>query len=74
MSVSPAVSPAATSATSKPVQNAFSPAPVTITHTTAGSRLISVHASHSSRAIAMLNALWRSGRFSVSVATPSETS
>ena len=54
-----------------PVQKALSPAPVTITQTTSGSRFTSAQKAASSRAIARLKALWRSGRFSVSVATRS---
>jgi len=66
--------PSATSPMSMPVQKDFSPAPVTITQTTSGSRLASAQKASSSRAIARLNALWRSGRFSVSVATRSRFS
>ena len=67
-------SPEAMSARSMPVQKAFSPLPVTMAHTTSGSDVTAFQTSSSSCAIFRLRALWRSGRFSVMVATPSRLS
>ena len=56
---------------SMPVQNALSPAPVSTMQRTSSWRRRSRQMSRTSRSIVMLNALYLSGRFRVTVATPS---
>ena len=63
-----------TSSRSIPVQNAFSPAPVSTTQRTSSSWRMLRHRCFSSDCIWWLNALCTSGRFSVTHATPSRTS
>ncbi len=67
-------SPPICSMRSMPVQNAFSPAPVSTTQRTSSWRRSPRHSACSSRCISELNALRRSGRLSVTHATPSRSS
>ena len=57
-----------------PVQNAFEPAPVRITHRTSSFVRNDLHRVRSSDCISSLKALWTSGRLSVTMATPSRSS
>jgi len=59
---------------SMPVQNAFSPAPVRTTQRTSSWRRSPRHNACSSRCMSELNAFSRSGRLSVTQATPSRSS
>ena len=59
---------------SAPAENALPPAPVTTTARTASSVARASKQRQRSRRIASFIALWTSGRFSVTVATPSATS
>ncbi len=59
---------------SAPAENAFSPAPVTMTTRTESSLRSRVKTASSSRRIAWFIALCTSGRFRVTVATPSACS
>ena len=73
-SVVSSVSPPICSMRSMPVQNAFSPAPVSTTQRTDSRHRSVRQQSCSSRCMSELNALCRSGRFSVTQATPSRSS
>ena len=67
-------SPPICSMRSMPVQKAFSPAPVSTTQRTSSWRRSPRQSACSSRCISELNALCRSGRFSVTYATPLRSS
>src|SRR5262249_37742016 len=73
-SVLSSCSPPICSMRSIPVQNAFSPAPVSTTQRTSSFRRRERQSVCSSRCICELNALCPSARFSVPVATPSASS
>src|SRR5260370_23963605 len=73
-SVVSSVSPPICAIRSMPVQNAFSPAPVSTTQRTLSRQRSVRQHSCSSRCISELNALCRSGRFIVTQATPSRSS